>query len=63
MWQADLINEKGDDTMGRIFGNMFDFNKDGKIDGFERAMEFMFIGEMVKDDSGDEDEFAEDNDY
>lgn len=49
--------------MGGIFGNMFDFNKDGKIDGFERAMEFMFIEEMVKDGSGDEDEFTEDNDY
>lgn len=34
-----------------------------KIDSFERAMAFMFIEEMVKDDSGDEDEFAEDNDY
>ena len=33
------------------------------INGFERAMEFMFIEEMVKDDSGDEDEFVEDNDY
>lgn len=42
---------------------MFDFNKDGKIDGFERAMEFMFFEKMVKDDSGDEDEFAEDNDH
>ena len=49
--------------MGGIFGNRFDFNKGGKIDGFERAMEFMLIEEMVKGDSGDEDEFAEDNDY
>lgn len=37
--------------MGGLFGNMFDFNKDGKVDGFERAMEFMFIEEMVKADS------------
>ncbi|MCI9140980.1 MAG: hypothetical protein HFI78_15325 [Lachnospiraceae bacterium] len=49
--------------MGGIFGNMFDFNKDGKIDSFERAMAFIFIEEMVKGNSGDEDEFAEDNDY
>ncbi len=38
-------------------------NKDGKVDGLERAMEFMFIEEMVKGDSDDEDEFAENNDY
>ena len=49
--------------MGGIFGNMYDFNKDGKIDSFERTMEFMFVEEMVKDDFGDEDEFAEGNDY
>lgn len=34
-----------------FFENMFDFNKDGKVDGFERAMGFMFIEEMVKADS------------
>lgn len=39
--------------MGGIFGNMFDFNKDGKIDVFERTKEFMFIEEMVKEDSTD----------
>lgn len=49
--------------MGGIFGNMFDFIKDGKVDGFERAMEFMLIEEMLKDDSADEDEFGEDNSY
>lgn len=49
--------------MGGLFGNLFDLNKDGKIDDFERAMEFMFIEEMMKDDSDDADEFAEDNEY
>lgn len=48
--------------MGGIFGNMFDFNRDSKVDGFERAMEYMFLEEMLKDDSDDEDEFDEDND-
>lgn len=49
--------------MSGIFGNMFDFNRDGKVDDFERAMEFMFIEEMLKDASDDEGEFDKDNDY
>ena len=29
--------------MGGIFGNMFDMNRDGKMDAFERAMELRDI--------------------
>lgn len=39
--------------MGGIFGNMFDFNCDGKLDSFERAMEFSFIQSLDKKVSGD----------
>ena len=49
--------------MGGILGNMFDLNNDGKVDGYEKVMEFMFIEEMLNDDSDDEDIFDEDNDY
>ena len=31
--------------MRGIFGNMFDMNRDGEIDSFERAMEFDFLEE------------------
>lgn len=37
--------------MGKgIFGDLFDFNHDGELDTFERAMEFETFGEMMKDD-------------
>ena len=37
--------------MGKgIFGDLFDFNHDGELDTFERAMEFEAFGEMMKDD-------------
>ena len=32
-----------------IFGGALDFNRDGKMDMFERAAEFNFISEMNKD--------------
>ena len=39
--------------MGGIFGDMFDFSRDGKLDSFERAMEFGFIQSLDKEVSGD----------
>ena len=39
--------------MGGIFGNMFDFNRDGKLDSFERTMEFGFIQSLDKEVSGE----------
>lgn len=40
--------------MAGLFGNMFDFNRDGKLDGFERAADFCAFNEMMKkDDSTD----------
>ena len=45
--------------MGKgIFGDLFDFNHDGELDTFERAMEFEAFGEMMKDDV-DQDEQLE----
>lgn len=35
--------------MNGFFGNMFDFNYDGKLDGFERTADFaMFTSLMTK---------------
>lgn len=37
-----------------FFDKAFDFNHDGELDGFERAMQFEAFEEMTKDDvSGD----------
>ena len=31
------------------FDKMFDFNRDGKLDSWERAAQFQFMDEMMKD--------------
>lgn len=37
-----------------IFGNLFDFNHDGELDSFEKAMEFEMFDNMMKDDVSDD---------
>lgn len=37
-----------------IFGSMFDFNRDGEMDVFERAAEFGFFHEVVLADEAKE---------
>ena len=37
--------------MKGIFGNMFDLNHDGKMSSLENAMEFVFLNEMLRDES------------
>ena len=32
------------------FDKMFDFNRDGKLDSWERAAQFQFMDEMMKND-------------
>lgn len=45
--------------MGRgIFGGMFDFNRDGKLDSIERAAEFHFLNHLTSD-SADDDDYSE----
>ena len=48
------------------FDKMFDFNRNGRLDTFERAAQFQFMDEMMKheetdsfDDDNEEDVFAE----
>ena len=41
--------------MGKgLFGDLFDFNHDGELDSFERAMEFHAFEEMMKEDETDD---------
>ena len=39
---------------GGIFGSLFDFNGDGKLDAFEQGMEFMAFQQIMRGGSGDE---------
>lgn len=43
-----------------FFGGMFDLNRDGKLDAFERALEYQFIEEKLMGDEGDEDGIEDD---
>lgn len=36
--------------MNGFFGNMFDFNHDGKLDGFERAADFARFTSLIEDE-------------
>ena len=41
------------------FDKMFDFNRDGKLDSLERAVQFQFMDDMLKEDHSSSD-FDED---
>ena len=46
-----------------LFGSMFDFNRDGHMSAFERAAEFAFLNDLMKEenvDSNSNDEIEED---
>ena len=34
--------------MNGIFGNLFDFNRDGRIDSIEKGLEFQFLNERTQ---------------
>ena len=36
-----------------IFGNLFDFNNDGKLDAFKMGMELGFLTEMMENTDSD----------
>lgn len=38
-----------------IFGDLFDFDGDGDLDVFEQTMEFMFLDELMQNESNDDD--------
>lgn len=50
--------------MWGIFGELFDFNDDGKLDSFERASELALLEEMLKEEREDSDLFDDfENDF
>lgn len=47
-----------------MFNNMFDLNRNGKLDAAERALEYMNFRAVTCEDESDNDEFdCEDEDY
>ena len=38
-----------------IFGDLFDFDGDGDLDVFEQTMEFMFLDELMQNESNHDD--------
>jgi len=49
--------------MPGIFGDLFDFDGDGKLDCFEQAAEFIMLDEMMKEDAPSDDEFSDEDDF
>lgn len=45
-----------------IFGGMFDLDSDGKLDMFERGLEFMAISELMEEEETDLDSYDFDSD-
>lgn len=45
--------------MAGLFGRMFDLNRDGKLDAWERAMKYDFMTSLNDEDDGCEDEDEE----
>ena len=39
-----------------IFGNLFDLNRDGKLDAFEQAAELGFLAEMMEEENDNQTE-------
>lgn len=42
--------------MNGIFGDIFDFDGDGKLDCIEQAEEFAFIADIIEDEETDDED-------
>lgn len=42
-----------------FFGNLFDFNRDGKLDSFERAADFAAFASLVSENDDNEEKTSE----
>ena len=49
--------------MNGIFGDIFDFDGDGRLDIIEQAAEFAFIATIIEEEEIDEGEETDDDDY
>ena len=54
--------QRREQNMNGIFGDIFDFDSDGKLDIIEQAAELAFIANIIEDEETD-DEDDEDDDY
>ena len=46
-----------------LFGGMFDFNRDGKLDPFEKAAEIAFLNDMMDEGKNDSEDDSEDDSF
>ena len=49
--------------MNGIFGDIFDFDSDGRLDIIEQAAELAFIATIIEEEEIDEGEETDDDDY
>ena len=56
------MDKREDGSMKGLFGNMFDFNCDGKLDAFEMAAEFQFFNDVIMGDDARDDEIDDSDD-
>lgn len=49
--------------MNGIFGDIFDFDSDGKLNIIEQAAELAFIATIIEEEEIDEGEETDDDDY
>lgn len=45
-----------------MYKGPFDFNRDGKMDSFEKAAEFAFLNDLFQDEETDEADLFDDED-
>ena len=45
-----------------MYKGPFDFNRDGKLDSFEKAAEFAFLNDLLQDEETDEADLFDDED-
>ena len=55
--------QRREQNMNGIFGDIFDFDSDGKLDIIEQAAELAFIATIIEEEEIDEGEETDDDDY
>ena len=46
-----------------FFGDLFDFNHDGKMDDLEKAAEFSFFMNMIEEENEEDEDGDEESEY
>ena len=54
--------QRREQNMNGIFGDIFDFDGDGKLDCLEQAAELAFIANIIEEEENDEETDEYDND-